>query len=204
MRLKNKGRYGMDSCECNFVVETKEDFDRLSSEYPGKVLLCDRTFVLDTRGHDSVEGTKELHEVRSTATSIPSDHPRAWPATISSMPCNCVHCIVDPRKNSCKYRAWRRTRDTEIKIECVYPEEATSWIGKGIAKERSGKTKFEIGVILTFDIAKRKWGVKCGNNSIEMWTYTQISTAMKHYSRIKISSIGVRGLSGNDTTVPEC
>ena len=48
----------MDSRIVWFVVETKEERDRLSILYPGRVLLCDRTFIMDTYGSKKhVEGT---------------------------------------------------------------------------------------------------------------------------------------------------
>ena len=34
-RLRNKGRFGMDTRTVWFVVETKEDQEQLSAEYPG-------------------------------------------------------------------------------------------------------------------------------------------------------------------------
>ena len=59
-RLRNKGKYGMDTRIVWFVVETKDEQDRLSTEYPGRIILCDRTFVLDTHSGKAVENTKKI------------------------------------------------------------------------------------------------------------------------------------------------
>ena len=92
----------MNSRTVNFVVETQEDLDRLAPEYPGKIFLCDRSFITDTKGHTAIPGTSQLHEVRSTATAVPTSHPRKWPVMVSDLPCNCRHCDANPNNNCCK------------------------------------------------------------------------------------------------------
>ena len=52
----------MDTRTVWFAVETKDEQDRLSLKYPGRILLCNRTFVLDTHSGKAVEGTQRMHE----------------------------------------------------------------------------------------------------------------------------------------------
>ena len=95
-RLRNKGRFGMDTHTVWFVVETKKDQDRLQVKYPGRILLCDQTFVLDTQSDKLVEGTMQMHELRSIAASVSTIHPRKWPARVANLSCNCQECYKDP------------------------------------------------------------------------------------------------------------
>ena len=44
-RLKNKGRFGMNTRTCWMVVEEEYLFNMYSLDYPGRVLLIDRSFV---------------------------------------------------------------------------------------------------------------------------------------------------------------
>ena len=74
-KLRGKGRFGVDTLTVWFVVATQDDVDRLSVEYPGRILLCDRSFTLDTYKGKAINGTTQLHEVRSTDTTIPTSHP---------------------------------------------------------------------------------------------------------------------------------
>ena len=43
--LKWKGKYGMDSHTVWYVVKCQEEYERLSVQYHGQVLLCDCTFT---------------------------------------------------------------------------------------------------------------------------------------------------------------
>jgi hypothetical protein len=64
VKLKRKGKYGMDSRTVWFVVESKDEFDRLNALYPGRIKLCDRTFILDTQGKKPMPKSTQLHEIR--------------------------------------------------------------------------------------------------------------------------------------------
>ena len=74
IRIKEKGRFGIDERVMYFVVETQKDFDQLSVQYPGRILLCDRSVIQDTVLSKPIKGTNQLHEVRSLATSIPEEY----------------------------------------------------------------------------------------------------------------------------------
>jgi len=90
-RLKDKGKYGMNSRKVFFVVETEEEYIRLSLLYPGRILLCDRSFIQDTHQDKAINGTTQLHEIRSTVdTSSNVSGPRNWPVKVSNLPCNCL------------------------------------------------------------------------------------------------------------------
>ena len=66
----------MDTRTVWFVVETKDEQDRLSTEYPGHILLYDQTFVLDTHSGKAVENTKKMHEFSSVDTEVSSVYPQ--------------------------------------------------------------------------------------------------------------------------------
>ena len=122
--MKNKGKYGMDARTVWFVVETREDQVELSWKYPGRILLCDRSFIPDTYNKKSINNTMSLHKVRSTATSVPTSHPHKWPATVSYLPCNCRHCIQNPDSNHCIYNDWQKSHPGSIQIRTLGLEEA--------------------------------------------------------------------------------
>ena len=63
--------------ESILVSEKQEEYNRLSAEYPGRILLCNRSFILDhTHKGKAIDNTTKLHEVRSVTTTIPTAHPR--------------------------------------------------------------------------------------------------------------------------------
>ena len=175
-RLKNQGTYGMDSRELWFAAETRAEYDRLSLIYPGHILLCDRTMVQDTKSEKCVDGTTKLHEICSVATSMPTIHPRVWPVLVSDLPCNCQHCIVDRTNDKCIYSPWRRTHQDTMKIGCVGPIEAQSWVGRAVTRVVNGQPL--IGVIASFFPKLKKWElnyVSSGNiASTESYTYAQM------------------------------
>lgn len=139
----------MDSRIVWFVTESKEEQDRLTLLYPGRILLCDRTYIQDTAGSKKcVEGTTDLHEIRSSASTVPTRHPRVWPVTVSDLPCNCQHCIVDHTNDKCIYSAWRKTRSANMRIDCVGPEEADSWVNGAVTRMVKGQKEY--GVIVDF------------------------------------------------------
>lgn len=117
-QLKTKGRYGMDSRKVYFVAETQAEFDRLAPLHPGRILLCDRSFVLDTYQQMPIKHTTELHEVSSVATEIPTEHPRRWPANVADLPCHCKYCVVNPGDDRCKYSVWCNRRVCYMQVEC--------------------------------------------------------------------------------------
>ena len=114
-RLKSKGVYGMDTRSVYFVVETADEQERLSQQYPGRILLCDRLFILDTHDkkaitHNGEAITTKLHEVKSVAGESPVTEPRVWPLKVANLPCDCKHCDIDPSNTSCKFAPWRKRR----------------------------------------------------------------------------------------------
>ena len=164
-RLQNKGRFGMDTRTVWFVVETKEDQDRLQVKYPGRILLCDRTFVLDTQSDKAIEGTMQMHELRSIAVSVPTIHPRKWPARVANLPCNCHECYKDPLNYKCTYLQWRIPRDVHLVVKCLYPKEAMAWVGCEIMhfvadKNDSKKRHAKHAKAIAFSPKTSKWKVQ--------------------------------------------
>ena len=80
--LKDKGNYGMDTRTVWFMCETQANFERMDVQYPGKILLCDWTFVLDTHNGQSIPQTSDLHEVRSVTNEVPVEMPCIWPMQV--------------------------------------------------------------------------------------------------------------------------
>lgn len=181
-KLKGKGKFGMDSRYHLYVVETKEEYDRLSPQFPGRILLCDRaSFVQDTLGGKSIAGTKQLHEIRSVAKSVPSSLPRKWPVRVSNLPCNCTHCSDDPDNTLCKYSTWRKTRTVEMQIALVSPKEAMSWVGCGVAKEVDGQ--LSSGRIMKYDAKEKTWHADFddGENDVVFKDYVDCCMAKQLY-----------------------
>jgi hypothetical protein len=106
-RLVQKGRFGINTRTCWFVVETQEDFDRLSVLHPNRVLLVDRSYIQDTQGEKAIDGTTLLHEVTSWAEEEPTTMPRVWPAFVANLPCNCDY---NPTNTQCPFSPWRKAR----------------------------------------------------------------------------------------------
>ena len=52
----------MDTRSVYFVVETADEHERLAQQYPGRVLLCDRLFVLDTHDKKAMTYVRYLCE----------------------------------------------------------------------------------------------------------------------------------------------
>jgi len=126
-RLKNKGRYGMDSRTVHYVLcDGDEDYEgklvEYSAKHPGRILFCDRRNIQDTHSKQPLNNTNNLHEVRSVATEVPTwppnKQPRPWPVVTSVFPCNCIRCNADPNNTTCIYAPWRKTRQ-EIMKEAV-------------------------------------------------------------------------------------
>ena len=47
-RIKNKGKYGMNSHTVYYVVETEARLEVHRYNHPGRILLCDRAYIQDT------------------------------------------------------------------------------------------------------------------------------------------------------------
>ena len=63
-RLVQKGRFGIDTRTCWFVVETQVDFDRLSVLHPDRVLLVDQSYIQDTQGEKALGPSVQLPALR--------------------------------------------------------------------------------------------------------------------------------------------
>ena len=122
VRLKNKGKFGMDTRTVWFVTETKEEQDKLLLKYPGRILLCDRSYIRDTHNEEAIKDTTNLHEVCSLATTVPTSRQPVWPVKVSNLPCNWPHCIIDPTNDVCVHSPWRKSRMDHM-IEAVEDEE---------------------------------------------------------------------------------
>ena len=141
--LKRKGIYGMNSRKVHFVVESQEEFDRLNPRYPGKILLCDRTYTLDTHAKKPIPNTTQLHEIRSVASEVPTQLPPVWSLQISLLPCNCQYCIVSgvyfPFNQQCKMIQWRNTSTYNAATNGLAHASAETLAGVGLAvKETNG------------------------------------------------------------------
>ena len=184
-RLKKKGRFGMDSRTVWFVAETREEQDKLLVEHPGKILLCDRSFILDTRGHQAVDNTTQLHEFRSVAEQVPEKHPRKWPAHTAKLPCKCVLCHQDPTNNKCVYACWRAPAEMKIGIHCPHTDEARKWVGVRVVHERTVdkvKQKKE-GTVVAFLPSECKWEIDMDGGSTEKLSYTQLCRGMDRFDK---------------------
>ena len=116
----------MDTSSVFFVVETTNEQEQLVQQYPGRVLLCDRLFVLDTHDKKAITYngkaiTTKLHEVKSVACEIPVREPRVWPLEIAGLPCNCRLCFNDPNNDDCKFAPWTKRRNLNIADNVALP-----------------------------------------------------------------------------------
>ena len=71
LRLEQKGKHGMDSRQVWFVVETEAERQKIIDEHPeyeGRILVCSRDNIQDTRSKKSVDDTMQLHEIVSVLT----------------------------------------------------------------------------------------------------------------------------------------
>lgn len=150
-----------------FVVETEADQERLSVKYPGRILLCDRSFVLDTHAKKAVDDTTRLHEFRSTAMRVADQHPITWQAGSSRLPCNCPRCLQNPNNSLCHVSPWRKPQTVTMQIACPPPLNNT-W-------------SVDIGESLTvhlpyFDLCK--WKKRFENIADICWACTQLIMSM--------------------------
>ena len=187
----------MDTRTIWFVVETEEERSKLAATYGDRILLCDRSFILDTNKGNSLDNTTELHEVRSSATTIPAEHPRVWPATVSNLPCNCTRCIQNPMDTNCTYAKWCKPRPIEIQVGCVEDNVAEEWVSKNIC--RRIKQKLMFGTATKYLPDKKKWLIKFTQpfkttvkkktvetdelelDYVDLWKGIDMHEAMKHH-----------------------
>ena len=150
-----------------------------------KILLCDRTFVLDTHGQQAVKRTTHLHEVRSVADKIPAGHPRKWPARTSKLPCRCMYCADDPDNNKCVYANWRDSTNLKIGIYCLYPEEAETWVGVSVIHEWTAqKVKWKKkGTVIKFLPSESNWEIKMEDGSTEKLKYIQLCKGKARFDK---------------------
>ena len=182
-RLRNKGRFGMDTRTVWFVVETKADQERLSVKYPGRILLCDRSFVLDTHAKKAVDDTTRLHEFRSTAMRVPDQHPITWQAGSSRLPCNCPRCLQNPNNSLCHVSPWRKPQTVTMQIACPPPAVAEKlWIGEQVAIEK-GK-QLTIGTVLAFSPLNNTWSVDIGESLTVHLPYFDLCKWKKRFDNI--------------------
>ena len=168
--LRGKGTFGADYIKMWFVVETQEDFDRLSLKYPGQIILVDRSYLIDTYKEKCIEGSTCLHEVCSVDTAIPVSHPRHWTARASNLMCTCDKCRENPDNTECIYLPWRKRRNVTMRIDCVGPKEAVSWVGETISWDNGDKKVS--GTITEFDMKSKKWTVKFDDRGMARMVYT--------------------------------
>jgi hypothetical protein len=181
-RVRRKGRFGMDTRTVWFVVETVLEQERLEQLYPGRILLCDRTFVLDKMSEKAIEGTNQMHELRSVATEVPLTHPITWPGKVANLPCNCIPCFEDPNNEICKFIPWRCPRDVKIQIKCIYPEEAETWVGSELAHNVDKKPK--LAKAIEFLPSSSKWKIKFGNDETILISYDQFCRGKKRLHKM--------------------
>ena len=194
-RLRIKGTYGMDSRIVWFVTETIEDYNVLILLYPNHILLINRKFIPDTKGHKAINDTTKLHEICSVAENVPEIHPRVWPVLVANLPCNCKHCRVDRYSQVCIYKAWRHSRFDKMQIECIGPEEANSWVDRNVVHVKNGNN--EVGRIEQFFQEAKEWNVTfvSGNvHSTERFSYATLCK-LQHLSPViaHATPLGVDG-----------
>ena len=93
---------------------------------------------MDKHDKKSIDDTTQLHEIYFVAISVPTCQPRKWPLRISNLPCNCVHCNVNPNNERCIYAEWCCTCNYDVQIKSLQPEEAQSWVNSRVARKVKG------------------------------------------------------------------
>ena len=198
VKLKTKRRYGMDTRTMRgYLVETQEEYDALSPKHPGRIILCDRSFVYDTGTGNHIKNTQELHEVRSVATEVPTTHPRRYATTVSELCCPCKYCVADPDNNQCKYAVWRNTRQVHMQIDCLKPDEAREWVSsKASIKQVNGQIVNY--TVMEFLPEKKQWRIECGGDALPplFVNYVQLCAAKKLYEQSQTS------VTPNSATIP--
>ena len=96
--------------------------------------------------------------------------PRHWTARASNLMCTCDKCREDPDNTQCIYLPWRKRRNVTMRIDCVGPKEAVSWVGKTISWDNGDKKVS--GTITEFDMKSKKWTVKFDDRGMARMVYT--------------------------------
>jgi len=194
-RLKHKKTYGMDTRRSWFVAETDEEFQLCSTEYPGRILLCDRLFVLDTYRRTPISGTTSLHEIRSIATDAPTEHPLVWPVHVYRLSCNCHHCFINPHNNRCPITKWRRPRLEHMRVAQPRPDQSESIVGEAVAyaigSDKDMKSKgtckmpkgIYFGKVVKFDLSINMWTVKYEDERLhdDVFSYDELCLCLMRY-----------------------
>jgi hypothetical protein len=167
--LKWKGKYGMDSHTVWYVVKCQEEYERLSVQYHGQVLLCDCTFTLDTQGGKSIPDTKSLHEIRSVATQVPEELPYTWPCVIANIVLSSLPTI--------KISTWPHTCDYSMKLFGVSPARSnSSVVGSGVCMKAADGLVI-VGSIIAYVHGKSQtWSAQFGE-IVHSWTYEKVCEA---------------------------
>lgn len=108
-RLKAKGTFAIDSRRFWFAVESVEEQERLSLAYPGRIILCDRTHVIDTHTHRiAFPSTVNLHQVNT----VDAGHlDNRYMVNLLDRYCICKECRIDPKSKACKFVDYKHQRD---------------------------------------------------------------------------------------------
>ena len=202
IRLKRKGVYGMDTRRVWFVTETEEKRQELLTKHPGRILLCDRSFILDSQ---TIKGTNHLHEIRSIATNVPTTHPLIWEVATYRLPCNCVHCYKDPHNNECPFTKWRRPRKVKMQVVCPRPEVAEALVGNTVAfeVETIQNTKaIHFGKVTQYDETKQLWLVKHDDKRLtdKEIKYAHLCIALQLYKTTQTSNMTIESVTESTPT----
>lgn len=171
-----KGQNAIDSRSLWYICETGEEQALRQAEEPShaeRILLCDRSYIMDTQGRKPIEGTTSLHEICSVATSIPSEHPRKYPVLVANWPCRCVvcrdskiavkylesekrYCYSVPRENAeCKWNKHRKQRIVYMTVACLSHDDARALNGKAACYLDGGKRL--MGNINNYNTDAQEW-----------------------------------------------
>mmetsp|Transcript_41877 Transcript_41877/g.76548 ORF Transcript_41877/g.76548 Transcript_41877/m.76548 type:complete len:161 (+) Transcript_41877:20-502(+) len=93
-----------------FCSPFHEAIRSVTQAHPDRVLLVDRSYIQDTQGEKTLDGTTLLHAVTSWTEEEPTTMPRVWPAFVANLPCNFQHCDVNPTNTQCPFSPWRKAR----------------------------------------------------------------------------------------------
>ena len=131
----------------------------------------------------------QMHELRSIAVSVPTIHPRKWPARVANLPCNCHECYKDPLNHKCTYLQWRMPRDVHLVVKCLYPKEAMEWVGCEIMhfvadKNDSKKRHTKHAKAIAFSPKTSKWKVQFDDGVCLEINYGQLCRGVKRHKEL--------------------
>jgi hypothetical protein len=134
-QLKKKGKNGIDERTCFFIVETEEELEAKSALHPSRIILCDRTNILDTANKKAVKGTTKIHQVctiqSQEATNIANKEGKVLVA-ISDCYCACQHCHIG-NTHLCKYSGLNNERMEKMKPNREIP--SSSFGSESVTKD---------------------------------------------------------------------